>query len=256
MSNLRKMQEQDYRLFATAYNDQFLFTLISEYIHQLSQARQREAEDKSKILELNELLTFLNKVLRHDILNDLTILKVNLELYLRSHRPEALSIVNQAFARGVKKINKIGELERALSTGASLKPYSLLPVIKEVVKGFPELRIKVNGEAEVLADEALYSVLENIFANAKIHGGAKCVNVRIVQKGKSIRVEIADDGQGIPEKIKSHLFREGFSFGQAGHTGLGLYIVRKTIERYGGAVQVSNRPKGAIFTLILPAKIP
>jgi signal transduction histidine kinase len=63
---------------------------------------------------------------------------------------------------------------------------------------------------------------------------------------------VADQGKGIPDEVKARVFDEGFTFGETGNTGLGLYIVKKTMERYGGSVVAKdNRPKGTVFELRL-----
>ena len=59
-------------------------------------------------------------------------------------------------------------------------------------------------------------------------------------------------GKGIPDEIKARIFEEGFKFGETGNTGFGLYIVNRTMEKYGGSVVVKdNHPRGAIFELRL-----
>jgi two-component system sensor kinase len=50
--------------------------------------------------------------------------------------------------------------------------------------------------------------------------------------------------------VKEKIFDEGFSYGERRGTGLGLYLVKKTMERYGGSVRVEdNKPQGAVFVL-------
>ena len=68
-----------------------------------------------------------------------------------------------------------------------------------------------------------------------------------------VKICITDYGVGIPNNIKDQLFQEGFKYGDSGHTGLGLYIIKKTIERYGGEVEITNsKPRGATFIIKLP----
>ena len=65
-------------------------------------------------------------------------------------------------------------------------------------------------------------------------------------------IKIADYGKGIPESIKENIFEEGISFGDSKGSGLGLYIVKKTVERYGGSIIVEdNTPQGTIFIIKL-----
>jgi signal transduction histidine kinase len=51
------------------------------------------------------------------------------------------------------------------------------------------------------------------------------------------------------------LFKEGFTFGENKSTGLGLFLIRKTMERYGGRIAaLENQPHEARFVLSFPAK--
>ncbi|MGC9554938.1 MAG: ATP-binding protein [Thermoplasmatota archaeon] len=57
---------------------------------------------------------------------------------------------------------------------------------------------------------------------------------------------------GYPQGVKEDIFGERFRYGEEAGTGLGLYIVKKTVERYGGNVAVEdNRPQGTVFVLHL-----
>ncbi|KYC44638.1 MAG: sensory histidine kinase AtoS [Candidatus Methanofastidiosum methylothiophilum] len=65
-------------------------------------------------------------------------------------------------------------------------------------------------------------------------------------------MKIIDHGKGIPDSIKSKIFNEEFSYGESRGTGLGLYISKKNIERYGGTIEVKDtKPHGATFIIKL-----
>ena len=250
----KKFTEENLNQLAREHTNSFLFGLISEYAKELAEARKREEESKNKIIELNEILKLLNTILRHDVLNDLTVIKVNFDLYLRKKHDKSIAYIQNAIRRSSEKIAKMGELESAIFTGNPLRAYSVYEVIMDVVKGFPNVKFKIKGQAVVMADEAFYSVIENIITNAQIHGHTKRIDIKISKKDKNALIKIADYGKGIHDKIKVKLFNEKFKYSQTGHTGLGLYITRRTIERYGGSVSVkNNNPKGTVFELLLPA---
>ncbi len=213
-----------------------------------SRIQHRIAE--KKIFELNEILRLLNKILRHDILGDLTVVQGNIGMY---QEQQDQSLINDALAavkRAIELIDEMRFLESAISSGEKLRLYQLSQVIDEVRKKFPKMNITVKGDGRVMADKALFSVIGNIIKNAKTHAKADKIDILIKEIGGFIEMHIVDYGKGIPDKIKDKLFQEGFKYGETGNTGLGLYIVRKTMERYGGKVEIAdNKPKGAVFIL-------
>ena len=103
-----------------------------------------------------------------------------------------------------------------------------------------------------MADEAINSVMDNLVRNAVVHGKTDRIDINIVLDDKTCTIEVSDFGVGIPDDYKSKIFEEGESFGETRGTGLGLYIVKKVIERYGGEIEVEdNKPKGTKFTITL-----
>jgi signal transduction histidine kinase len=105
-----------------------------------------------------------------------------------------------------------------------------------------------------MGDFALASVFDNIIKNALTHGQADKIAITIQRDATHVRIEIADNGRGIPKKVKSRIFTESYVFGKTGNTGIGLDIVRRTVDRYDGTISVhDNFPHGSIFTLVLHA---
>lgn len=223
-------------------------------VHELSSALEARNKAEKQTVELNEALKLINKTIRHDILNDLTVVKVDLELYLNKKRGEQIvRDASRVVERSVKFIQQMREVESAVSVGALLKPYSIKEVIKEVSRHFMSMKLKIEGDGIVLADEALISVVENIIRNALIHGGINKIEAKIKKDKEFIEISLADWGVGIPDEIKAKLFTEGVKYGKTGNSGLGLYIAKKTIARYGGQIWVEdNKPKGAKFVIKLP----
>nr|HDM59203.1 GHKL domain-containing protein [Bacillota bacterium] len=69
---------------------------------------------------------------------------------------------------------------------------------------------------------------------------------------KIVRIELADDGEGIDQESKEKLFLPYFSTKKRG-TGLGLAIVQRIIEDHNGYIRVEdNVPKGTKFIIELP----
>jgi two-component system nitrogen regulation sensor histidine kinase GlnL len=64
-------------------------------------------------------------------------------------------------------------------------------------------------------------------------------------------VSVEDNGDGIPEAIRPHLF-DAFVSGKASGTGLGLALVAKIVGDHGGLIEVDNPPQRTIFRVFLP----
>ncbi|HXR72221.1 HAMP domain-containing sensor histidine kinase [Actinocrinis sp.] len=112
------------------------------------------------------------------------------------------------------------------------------------------------------ADQSrLHQVVANLVDNAAKHsppGGVVRVSAQ-ARPGGGIRVEVADEGPGIPEGERTRVFerftRGGDGGGQVtgGGTGLGLAIARWAIELHGGTIEVAPSTRGALIRVELPA---
>ncbi|MGD9018490.1 MAG: HAMP domain-containing sensor histidine kinase, partial [Desulfobacterales bacterium] len=71
-----------------------------------------------------------------------------------------------------------------------------------------------------------------------------------------VRLQVSDDGPGIPDRDKARLFEPNFSTKKTG-MGIGLSIVNTIITDHGGTISVEdNKPKGARFIILLPVRDP
>ncbi|MCB0395081.1 MAG: HAMP domain-containing histidine kinase [Flavobacteriales bacterium] len=124
----------------------------------------------------------------------------------------------------------------------------------------PHLVLSVEEGITVRGDDhALESVLENLLSNAfKYTPDEKTVRLDIHRIRNSVVIQVEDDGPGIPENEREHIFERFYRVEQeetrtTRGTGLGLYIVRYITQLYGGRVEVNQGPtSGARFTVTLP----
>ncbi len=103
-------------------------------------------------------------------------------------------------------------------------------------------------------------VLIALFMNAveaMPRGGALTVATRDVFDPDALRISVADNGRGIPQKIQSSIFEPFFTTKEGGHsTGLGLAVVYGIILGHQGKIEVESEPgQGATFILTLPRQI-
>ncbi|MDI9645547.1 MAG: PAS domain-containing sensor histidine kinase [Archaeoglobales archaeon] len=197
-------------------------------------------EIKSKLEKRNEYLRFLNKILRHDIANALTFVRFALEDKEDEISKKAVERIDHI----VRLINDVRTLEAALDELIEIR---LDKVVEDVAKSY-DVNFKVE-EVSVLANNGLYSVVDNLIRNAIVHGGGE-VEVEVLKENENGVLRVKDRGKGVPKEIREKIFEEGFTTGKG--TGIGLYIVKKLVEIYGGEIKVyDNVPHGAIFEVRL-----
>jgi len=113
---------------------------------------------------------------------------------------------------------------------------------------YPDTPIEYSGlPVLVLADELLGEVFSNLVGNSIKFGGAG-VRVRISVERPApgeVKVTVSDTGPGIPDELKNIIFNR-FTWAEPGEhgKGLGLYIVKMLLTRYGGDIAVSDRVPG------------
>jgi two-component system OmpR family sensor kinase len=102
---------------------------------------------------------------------------------------------------------------------------------------------------------AMYNLVDNAL---KFTSGQEPVEVRALEDGKAVVMEVADSGAGIPSedlpKIFEELYRGSNARGTEG-SGLGLALVSRIIALHGGQIEVRSRqtePRGTVFTVRLP----
>lgn len=103
----------------------------------------------------------------------------------------------------------------------------------------------------------LHSILQNLVENAvKYKDEAKktAIKVNATIKKKVVEISVKDNGLGIPEEQQDRIFDMFYRAHQkVSGTGLGLYLVRNSLEKLGGTIVVKSKEGyGSTFTLTLP----
>lgn len=135
---------------------------------------------------------------------------------------------------------------------------ALLEVLAEE-KGL-QMVIEGDGSAQVAADPLfLRQALVNVIHNAiKFSPPAAPIVVRVVTEPDRVRIEIADQGPGIPVDDRQRVFDRFYRVDAArsrasGGAGLGLAIAKWAVEAHGGSIRVVDTPKpGSLFQITLP----
>jgi len=113
----------------------------------------------------------------------------------------------------------------------------------------------VPRDLSIFADrDQLYRVLSNLVLNA-FQAGATKVAVSAQADAEMTSIEVADNGPGLPERVRAHLFEPFQSSTRVGGAGLGLAIARDLMRGHGGDAElVQSGEDGTTFLLRLPVE--
>lgn len=214
--------------------------------------------------------------LDHEIKNPLTGLRaamVNLqEAQSKDERILAAENASRAVVRLTRLLNdlrKLSDLEERSIEYTSVDVPELLNDVVEAARSIPAYKGRdinlmvskvpspfplVTGDRDLLL-LAVYNLVDNAL---KFTSAKEPVEVRALEDGKAIVVEVADSGTGISSddlpKIFEELYRGANARGTDG-SGLGLALVNRIVALHGGQLEVRSRqenPRGTVFTLRLP----
>ncbi|MDN7025572.1 PAS domain S-box protein [Methanoculleus sp. FWC-SCC1] len=202
-------------------------------------------------------------IMTHDIRNAENVANLYADLLIEMLDGEAAAYARK-LQRGLRKsieiLANVSTIRRIHRASPEMTPCDLERVIRDVIGIFPDVRIVYEGTAcEVWADDLISEVFGNLIGNSIKFGGPDVtIGIRVEEyDGENVLVSVEDTGPGVPDLLKKsifHRFERGRSHGSG--DGLGLYIAKKLIERYGGHVwvddRVENRPElGAAFRFTL-----
>ncbi|MBD1808828.1 AAA family ATPase [Microcoleus sp. FACHB-SPT15] len=105
--------------------------------------------------------------------------------------------------------------------------------------------------------DELHQVWTNLIHNAlQAMDNRGTLRIDVSQPKESVLVSITDSGQGIPSEIKQKIFEPFFTTKRLGEgSGLGLYIIKKIIDKHQGTIEVESMPGKTTFTLSLPINV-
>src|SRR5436305_974196 len=166
---------------------------------------------------------------------------------------DVLSAETDRLDRLAKEFAEFGRLPEGPRSEVDLVDL-LLDLAKSAVP--PEVRVTVHANGAPCTMLGQYDPLRRAFANllrnaAEAMGGSGAIDVDVARDGQGLLVTIADHGPGIPEELRPRVFEPYFTTKQDG-TGLGLALVRQTIESHNGTIRVSEtKGGGATFASVL-----
>jgi PAS domain S-box-containing protein len=204
----------------------------------------------------NGKLKLLDSINRHDIRNQLTILRGNLELVRRAvSDPEGQKRLEVA-GRAAEMIEKHVNFAKQYQDLGRTSPIwqSLDMEITKALEGYDQIDLRMKGElgcgSEILADSMLPRVFQNLLENSLRYGDKPVkIKVRCESDGPDLLIIYEDRGQGIPAAEKEKVFGKGYGKG----SGMGLFLIREILGISGITIEENGVPgQGVRFEIRVP----
>jgi signal transduction histidine kinase len=257
-----------------------LFVALLFVVRGASRQLRRQSDELALFAtrqEVNRLQTEFVGIVSHELRTPLTALLGFSELLLTENVPDSdrrewTALLHSGAQRlrhlveqllDVSRIDharlelRLGQVSVVEATTEALESFAALPQGVEITQRFEP------GLPPVLADhEKLVQILTNLISNAVKYspdGGRITVGARRI--GTSVRVDVTDQGLGIPPSEVDSIFDRFHRLDDERRrtidgTGLGLYITRQLVEMHGGTVSVHSlgARRGSTFSVMLPVQ--
>ena len=228
-------------------------TLLAGYTIDVTEMKQ--AEDA--LTESNKKLRLLTSLTRHDIFNQLSAVHLFLDLAKKHQDPVRLNdnIVHaeEAAARIESIIGFTREYENFGVTSSIWQCIHELiqSAQKEVLLNEVTIRISIPETLEIFADPIIRKVFTTLMENALRHGGGiTSINFEHTIRNRAMVIICSDDGIGIPDRKKGHIFNHGYGK----HTGIGLFLAKEILSITGLSIRECGvKGEGARFEIFIPA---
>jgi two-component system nitrogen regulation sensor histidine kinase NtrY len=208
----------------------------------------------------------------HEIKNPLTPIQLSAQRILKKHRQGSAdfgTVLEEGTATIVREVKTLKTLVNEFSGFARMPaanpiPSDLHKIIDSALGLYQGAYVDVSFDRQFAGDipsarldeEQIKRVFVNLIDNAleaMDRRGHIVIGTRYLRDLRLMRIDVADDGPGIPPEDKDKLFLPYFSTKRRG-TGLGLAIVNRIVSDHNGYIRVEdNRPRGTRFVIELPA---
>lgn len=229
------------------------------------------ADREATLERQTDRMEFFNSILRHDVLNGMTVIRGRAQFLAEELEGEQLrdaeAIVEWTHdvTEVIRRVRTV--LDTLTGTGEpDLEPVDLSAALRSeldrVRTTYPGVRVEteIPDGVTARANELVGEVLGNIVMNAIEHNDTEglriSVSVEAERDGSDdpVTVRIADNGRGIPDADKDAIFRRDVTAEDSSSgSGFGLFFVDSMVAEYGGEIRVEdNDPQGAAFVMELP----
>lgn len=212
--------------------------------------------------ERTRQLRVVDRVLRHNLRNDLTVINLEAERISAAASgtvAEAAATIQNHADGLLTTSNKSRTITETLSEEPDRRRVDVVEMLRtvrdEVDETSAEITVDAPSAVTVSSAADLREAVDELVTNAIVHNdrATPSIDLSVEETDEHICIRIADDGPGIPEMDRDVL-ESGRTIEDLYHgSGLGLWLVHWIVRRSGGSVTVRDRqPRGTVVEIELP----
>lgn len=241
--------------------------LVQTELANMQKGLRDALSQKTRLAALGSAVSKINHDLRNLLANAM-LLSDSLDTSRDPNVKQIAPRLVESMERAAKLCSDTLNFSRAESVEPNKRRFPLKKLVDEVSDAIQgphpgpiRWRNDVDESTSAFADrDQLFRVLMNLGRNAEIamrdrseDGQAGMISVSAWRTGKELHIEVADNGPGIADQAKEHLFKAFAGSTQPGGTGLGLAIAREIMRAHGGNIELDRTSaEGTAFHLSLP----
>jgi signal transduction histidine kinase len=215
---------------------------------------------RAQEIEAERLRAFRETARRvaHEIRNPLTPIRLAVSQLARSGNGEHREVIDVLVAESgrleqiAREFTEFGRLPEGPPAAVDFTE-----LLSELVRTSlpPSMKTKLTLDPSTPVLLGHYDPLRRAFSNilrnaAEACGDEGALDISVAADGNSgVRIEISDHGPGVPSEMADRVFDPYFT-GKPGGTGLGLALVKQTIEMHGGTIRLEETPGGGATFVI------
>lgn len=238
---------------------------VLSVIRDITERKMLQKETESHTLELmqysnaireaNDKLNLMNRIIRHDINNQLTVLTGYLEMMKENYQDPRIQENLEIMVRAVRNIEHQIMFTKEYQDIGSQAPrwFDLKSVILKASESIPLAPITLTVQCdriEIYADPLFGRVFYTLFENTLRHGGMVTrIGISCQERESSLVIVYEDDGVGVPDAHKEDIFQRRYYK----HTGYGLFLSVSILSITGITIRETGLPgRGARFEIAVP----
>lgn len=264
ISNQRKKAKLEVELLNVSL-EQKVIERTKELAEDIVVRRELEKQLSEKVNEMETLISKLSHDLRSPLLSVLGLINIaendhesDKSIYYEKIKESIkrldhiiIDITNTIYVSTMEQNPEVIQFEKMINETISILQFR---------ENFEKIKIStiINQTKDFYSDpKFLHSIIQNLLENAVKYSNCliePCIEIVVQEDDKGVILKITDNGTGISPEFHDKIFDMFFRGTEISKgSGLGLYIVKKAVEKLHGKIELqSEKGKGAIFTIHLP----